>query len=376
MTSPQLAAAHRYLEQGLSILPTQPDTKRSVGRWKHWQSESMSHELAEMWWSGQAGQHGIGIITGDVSGDLAVLDVEPEHVSYVRSTIKVPDTATVETARGGLHIYCQGAVRCSKLKLHDRVVGDIRGRGGYVVAPPSVTKSGRYEWNAPLDPTQLAPVPEWTQYRTAREVGAEAFAARPPPRAVRHGVTIQDLVCRLPSRLRLVAEDFRHRESQSEIVFAIVLECVHQGASYEDVELLFQSLPIGVVLVRRSMEKGDNDYLMRTYGAALDEYEREVESAIEVKCHRVIIADALHGMRRRKGAYVEVFRRKSMEMFYMSVPLMLGPPHDGELSGEWLQFLSAFDTDPTWDLRQPQGIARGIMHQGRVIRWIRKVVWK
>ena len=84
----------------------------------------------------------IGIATGKRS-DLAVVDIDTgqdiEQARKVLSSLSLPeDTATVTTGRG-LHFYFQttGQVKSSKGPGYD-----IKGDGGYVVAPPSTHASG------------------------------------------------------------------------------------------------------------------------------------------------------------------------------------------------------------------------------------------
>jgi hypothetical protein len=92
----------------------------------------------------------IGIRTGPESG-LLVLDVDPRHAGNesLKNLGPLPDTATVETGGGGRHLhftYPDGLnIRNSAGKLGPGL--DIRGAGGYVVAPPSLHVSGGvYKW--------------------------------------------------------------------------------------------------------------------------------------------------------------------------------------------------------------------------------------
>lgn len=92
----------------------------------------------------------IGIRTGPESGIL-VLDVDPRHGGdeSLKKLGPLPDTATVQTGGGGCHAYfkCPDGwnIRNSAGKLGPGL--DIRGAGGYVVAPPSVHVSGGvYKW--------------------------------------------------------------------------------------------------------------------------------------------------------------------------------------------------------------------------------------
>jgi hypothetical protein len=108
----------------------------------------------------------IGIVTGPESGIL-VLDVDGKQgeeslIELARRGCRLPDTFTARTGGGGQHLYFrwpEGAdVRNSQSKIAPGL--DIRGQGGYVVAPPSLHASGqRYEVNESAIPP--APCPEW-----------------------------------------------------------------------------------------------------------------------------------------------------------------------------------------------------------------------
>jgi hypothetical protein len=97
---------------------------------------------------------GIAVRTGAESG-LVVLDVDPQHggddtlAELLAAHGVLPITVECFTGGGGRHIYFRhpgGEVRNSAGKVGPGL--DIRGDGGYVVAPPSPHPSGRrYEWS-------------------------------------------------------------------------------------------------------------------------------------------------------------------------------------------------------------------------------------
>lgn len=71
--------------------------------------------------------------------------------------ITLPPTRTARTGRGGKHFFfrCAEDVTNSAGQLGAGL--DVRGRGGYLVAPPSLHKSGqRYEW---IDDSPIAEIP-------------------------------------------------------------------------------------------------------------------------------------------------------------------------------------------------------------------------
>ncbi|GAA0734613.1 bifunctional DNA primase/polymerase [Dactylosporangium roseum] len=89
----------------------------------------------------------LAVRTGAVSG-LVVIDIDPAHGGRVDPVV-MPETACVVTGSGGWHLYYRhpgSAVPCSQGRIDAGV--DVRGDGGYVVAPPSVhPRTGRpYRW--------------------------------------------------------------------------------------------------------------------------------------------------------------------------------------------------------------------------------------
>jgi hypothetical protein len=109
----------------------------------------------------------VGIRTGAVSG-LVVLDVDPPHGgnqslrALVAANEALPATVTVRTGSGGLHLYFAhpgGSVHNSSSALGAGI--DVRGDGGYVIAPPSLHVAGQpYQWTASA---RLARLPGWLQ---------------------------------------------------------------------------------------------------------------------------------------------------------------------------------------------------------------------
>lgn len=103
----------------------------------------------------------IGIATGGMSGGLVVIDCDYDEArgedgmrtvrSHEAAEGAFPDGACVSTPRGGEHIYLLSdePFDCST-NAEEGV--DIRGDGGYVVAPPSVHPNGGvYEWDMHIE---------------------------------------------------------------------------------------------------------------------------------------------------------------------------------------------------------------------------------
>jgi hypothetical protein len=126
----------------------------------------------ERWWCRWPGSN-IGLATG--SG-LCVLDSDGEEGEAGLRSRHLPPTPSARTTRGW-HRYFAGDLP-SRGSLLPQV--DLKGAGGYVVAPPSVHPSGAaYVWAEGLSPDDLdiAPVPDWI-FRLAHRAGDGRRLAR------------------------------------------------------------------------------------------------------------------------------------------------------------------------------------------------------
>lgn len=149
------SAALWYAEQGLHVFPLQPFTKtpwpRSHG------CKDATHDLGriESWWAA-APQSNVGIATGHVV-DVIDIDGPQGNVSLARLLEEHPHAldgivvGQVLTPRpGGRHLYVRQRELNNGAALAPGI--DYRGRGGYVVAPPSTTDArdkqvaGVYRW--------------------------------------------------------------------------------------------------------------------------------------------------------------------------------------------------------------------------------------
>jgi hypothetical protein len=120
-----------------------------------------------------------GIATGARSG-LVVVDLDIKPGKDGRASLKalgtVPRTRVIRTGSGGLHLYFQhpgGYVPNSGGKLGLGI--DVRGDGGYVVAPGSSHISGG-TYTVAID-AEPAPLPAWLLARPAGNTAVEPAAA-------------------------------------------------------------------------------------------------------------------------------------------------------------------------------------------------------
>lgn len=162
-----------YAELGIPVFPVKARDKRPLTA-HGCRDATTNTERIEKWW-GNWPNANIGIATGVGDRPLCVLDVDIGHGSGKQGdeTLreleaqyeKLPNTWVCRTGGGGLHYYfvCDDP---SVTIGADVLPGlDFRGRGGYVIAPPSVHKSERrYAWSAGSNPekgVQLAEIPMW-----------------------------------------------------------------------------------------------------------------------------------------------------------------------------------------------------------------------
>lgn len=149
--------ALKYLAQGISVIPLKPKDKTPLIPWQEYQTRLASPEEVTKWFA-QYPDANVGVVTGKIS-NLAVVDLDgTEGIAYGLS-LGLVSPATVRTGNGRqLYYRHPGANVCNAVKKYPGV--DVRGDGGYVVAPPSVHPNGKsYAWeNLPLSNVSLLPV--------------------------------------------------------------------------------------------------------------------------------------------------------------------------------------------------------------------------
>ena len=155
-----LAAALEYCRRGWPVLPIKAHDKRPLLAWEPFQ-RTPPDEVAIRKWFARWPDADVGILTGAVSG-LVVLDVDAQHqglesLSRIEAAWSaLPPTVECRTGGGGRHLYYRhpgGQVR-NKAGLSPGI--DLRGDGGYVVAPPSIHPSGSvYEWLPRRSPADI-----------------------------------------------------------------------------------------------------------------------------------------------------------------------------------------------------------------------------
>ena len=160
-------AAIEYCRRGWSVIPirfegTVEDRKKPLLlSWEIYQKKAASEAQVEKWFQ-QWPKANVGLVMGSVSG-LVALDLDGPHAMDLlrHAKIDLPDTASVQTSRGYHLVFAHPGYTVSnrvKLLSGGESGVDIRGDGGYIVAPPSVHGSGAiYQWVVPVE--RIAPLP-------------------------------------------------------------------------------------------------------------------------------------------------------------------------------------------------------------------------
>lgn len=139
-----LSAALGYAAQGFYVLPLKPKSKIPLTP-KGFKDASNDPEQIKQWWTRWPDAN-IGIATGEISG-VIVIDLDDGR--DLPEGWPVIDCECVVKTVKGYHLYFKypdGHDIRSRSKIDGHDV-DVRGNGGYIVAPPSIhPDGGRYEF--------------------------------------------------------------------------------------------------------------------------------------------------------------------------------------------------------------------------------------
>jgi hypothetical protein len=172
-----LDAAIAYARRGIRVMPIQHKSK--VPLLKAWTTEASNDEaVVREWFTKTYRGAGVGIATGKAgTRQFFVLDIDDKNGKRGSDTLadleaehgKLPDTVTVLTPTGGRHLYFTTTIEIRNdagKRLGDGL--DIRGIGGYVVAPPSTHENGgeyTFEHGYGITDTKPADAPTWLMHR-------------------------------------------------------------------------------------------------------------------------------------------------------------------------------------------------------------------
>ena len=138
-----LKYALNYATFNFKVFPLKVNSK-SKQVCKSWKNEATTNKgiIKQMWNE----NHNVAVVTGN---GLVVIDVDVKNGKdgkkiFDELSKDFPDTFTVKTPSGGYHYWylVDREIPCS-VNLYEGI--DIRGEGGYILAPPSIVDNKKYE---------------------------------------------------------------------------------------------------------------------------------------------------------------------------------------------------------------------------------------
>lgn len=167
-----LDAALAYAEQGLSIIPSHPQTKRPFwprlpqvehprqpgekkAAWKPFQTRIAEPAMIRYWF--RDNYPNVSVVCGQVSGGLVVFDFDYEADVTLPSWLEVigptlSQLFPIGRSGRGYHVYLRVAgtrIATEKVAFNEdgELLIEVKAEGGLVQAPPSLHPSGsRYRW--------------------------------------------------------------------------------------------------------------------------------------------------------------------------------------------------------------------------------------
>lgn len=190
--TPLHRAAAGYVEHGLAVIPLKhgdkvPATVHGINDW------SDNPGQLDYWWGKCDPWFNVGIVTGQPSGgvfaiDLDVHDPARSGIDTLREweTVhgRLPETWEQVTGSGGRQMFYRASRNVRNSANGDLGV-DVRGDGGFVVAPPSIHPNGEpYEWSTSPDDCEIADandlVWEFIDYVRPSSTSGEGEGSKPP----------------------------------------------------------------------------------------------------------------------------------------------------------------------------------------------------
>lgn len=164
-----LEAALKYAkEYGWAVFPVSQKSKKPLT--PHGCKDAKKDPGAIRFWWKKYPDASIGVATGSISNLIVIdedidedkgIDGTHQMLLWERENGDLPETISVITGRGGSHRYYKYEGKDQKNRAGIIEGVDVRGEGGYVIAPPSVHPNGTmYEWENDPSETTIAEVDE------------------------------------------------------------------------------------------------------------------------------------------------------------------------------------------------------------------------
>lgn len=165
-----LNAALAYAAEGFRVFPCRKGTK--IPATAHGCKDATTDvSTIQAWWA-EGPQYNVAIATGD---GLYVVDVDDPSSTLPQS---LPPTRVSRTPRGGSHHLFQTDEELPNTTKKLTPTTDTRGRGGYIVVPPSHVDGRVYAWESQDAP--IADLPPWIADAVRPRTAQQTLAAYQP----------------------------------------------------------------------------------------------------------------------------------------------------------------------------------------------------
>lgn len=230
--NPLHKAAREYAKQGIPIFPCTPGTKIPLAGSKGFHEATTDLDQVDKWWT-EYPHANIAFTPHSMGWGIVDLDGEAGLEAWSQLEWKtgedIPDTKVVRTPRGGEHWYYAGELPTTTWAPgRKRCLGahiDTRGRGSYVLLPPSRTADGAYRL---IEDRELAPVPAWITAKLARAVEAKKASGAPLDRE--HNIArVRRLLKRYVEKGHVAVKG----EGGDNLIYALACEVLDHGLSPE-----------------------------------------------------------------------------------------------------------------------------------------------
>lgn len=137
--------ALQYAKAGFSIIPLKPRKKTPLIKWARFQKRKATEKEISNWWRKWPDAN-IGLLTGKING-ITVFDQDgPQAEQIIKASGGLPPGPQSITNKGRQYFFRQPGFSVQN-DVNKKLDLDIRGDGGYIVAPPSIHPSGHtYSW--------------------------------------------------------------------------------------------------------------------------------------------------------------------------------------------------------------------------------------
>jgi hypothetical protein len=195
--SPRHKAALAYAETGIPIFPCKPNEKIPATS-NGFHDATTDPAQIDAWWT----EADYNVAFEPETAGLCVVDVDPDGKKAWeefcnRENIGL-DTRTVSTPRGGSHYYFEGSLVGSVRRLVKGAAIDTRGRGSYVLVPPSAVDGKPYRMIREAECAQIPGAIALALAKTAAPVreAPEGFEPDQPAAIERARTFLRNLVSR------------------------------------------------------------------------------------------------------------------------------------------------------------------------------------